>query len=163
MARMVTISSYHGYECSCRYHGLHDYYLLSWVAWLQWLPVFCCYHSWNVYCLVLMASVATTYGYHGYKYSCGYHCFRGYHGWFFYCLMVPLARMVTISVYHGYECSCRYHGLHDYYLVPWVAWLQWLPVFCCYHSRNVICLVLMASIATTYGYHGYKYSCGYHS
>jgi hypothetical protein len=37
MTSIVTTSGYHGYECSCGYHGCHSYYLVPWIAWLPWL------------------------------------------------------------------------------------------------------------------------------
>lgn len=75
--------------------------------------------------------------------SCGYHCFHGYHGWFFYCLVVPIASKVTTYGYQAYECFCAYHGYQ---------------CSCGYHCWNGYCLVvLMASIVTTYGYQGYRY------
>ena len=58
-----------------------------------------------------MASVVTTYGYHVYE------CFCGYHGWFFYCRVVPMASVVTTYGYHVYECFCGYHGWRGYCLV----------------------------------------------
>lgn len=74
--------------------------------------------------------------------SWGYHCFRGYHGWFVYSFVVPMASVVTTSGYHVYECSCGYPGYQ---------------CFCGFHSWNGYCLVvLMASTVTIYGYQGYR-------
>jgi len=129
---------YHVYECSCGYHNL------------------------NVYCLVvLMASIATTYGYQGYRYPV-YHCFRDYHGWFFTVLWFPwlewlpllvsMATSVLVVTMVG-VATILYHGEHGYH---------GYQCSCGYRSWNGCCLFLVASIATTYGCHGYQCSCGYH-
>ena len=104
---VVTTYGYHVYECSCGYHNL------------------------NVYCLVvLMASIATTYGYQGYRYPV-YHCFRDYYGWFF--------------------------------TVLWFPWLEWLPLLV--SMATSVLVVTMVGVATIlyHGEHGYQCSCGYRS